>query len=61
MKTKLVFDIEILKSGPEFGVWNPTFQTLKLKKNIKVTIHVEFEDGKLISQSAFSKWFKEDK
>lgn len=54
MKTELEFDIENLEMRPEFEVLKVYFsKTLKIK-NITVTIHAEFEDGKLISQLAFS-------
>lgn len=54
MKTELEFDIENLEIRPEFEVLKSYFsKTLKIK-NITVTIHAEFENGKLISQSAIS-------
>lgn len=54
MKTELEFDIENLEMRPEFEVLKTYFsKTLKIK-NITVTIHAEFEKGKLISQLALS-------
>lgn len=54
MKTKFEFDIENLEMRPEFEVLKAYFsKTLKIK-NINVTIHAEFEDGKLITQLALS-------
>jgi superfamily II DNA or RNA helicase len=54
MKIELEFDIENLEMRPEFEVLKPYFsKTLKVK-NITVSIYAEFEDGKLISQLAFS-------
>ena len=54
IKTELEFDIENLEMRPEFEVLKSYFsKTLKIK-NITVTIQAEFEDGKLISQLAFS-------
>lgn len=54
MKTELEFDIENFEIRPEFEVLKAYFsKTLKIK-NITVTIHAEFEDGKLISQLALS-------
>ncbi len=54
MKTELEFDIENFEIRPEFEVLKAYFsKTLKLK-NISVTIHAEFVEGKLISQLALS-------
>ncbi|MFE3872096.1 DEAD/DEAH box helicase family protein [Flavobacterium sp. ZS1P70] len=54
MKTELEFDIENLEMRPEFEVLKTYFsKTLKIK-NIEVTIHAEFENGKLMSQLALS-------
>jgi hypothetical protein len=54
MKTELEFDIENFEIRPEFEVLTAYFsKTLKLK-NISISIYAEFEDGKLISQLAFS-------
>lgn len=54
MKTELEFDIENFEIRPEFEVLKAYFsKTLKIK-NITVTIHAEFEEGKLISQLAIS-------
>ena len=54
MKTELEFDIENFEIRPEFEVLKAYFsKTLKLK-NITITIHAEFEEGKLISQLALS-------
>lgn len=54
MRTELEFDIENFEIRPEFEVLKAYFfKTLKIK-NITVTIHAEFEDGKLISQLALS-------
>ena len=54
MKTELKFDIENFEIRPEFEVLKAYFsKTLKIK-NITVTIHAEFEEGKLISQLALS-------
>lgn len=54
MNTELEFDIENLEIRPEFEVLKSYFSKTLKTKNIAVTIHAEFEDGKLISQSAFS-------
>lgn len=54
MNTELEFDIENLEIRPEFEVLKSYFSKTLKTKNITVTIHAEFEDGKLISQSAFS-------
>jgi len=54
MKTELEFDIENFEIRPEFEVLKGYFsKTLKIR-NITVTIHAEFEEGKLISQLALS-------
>jgi superfamily II DNA or RNA helicase len=54
IKTELEFDIENFEIRPEFEVLKAYFsKTLKLK-NITISIHAEFEDGKLISQLALS-------
>ena len=54
MRTVLEFDIENFEIRPEFEVLKAYFsKTLKIK-NITVTIHAEFEEGKLISQLALS-------
>ena len=54
MKTELEFDIENFEIRPEFEVLKAYFsKTLKIR-NITVTIHAEFENGKLISQLALS-------
>jgi len=54
MRTELEFDIENFEIRPEFEVLKAYFsKTLKIK-NITVTIHAEFEEGKLISQLALS-------
>jgi superfamily II DNA or RNA helicase len=54
VKTELEFDIENLEMRPEFEVLKPYFSKTLKTKNITVTIHAEFEDGKVISQLAFS-------
>ncbi|MBF2709989.1 DEAD/DEAH box helicase [Flavobacterium soyangense] len=54
MKTELEFDIENFEIRPEFEVLKVYFsKTLKIR-NLTVTIHAEFENGKLISQLALS-------
>ncbi len=54
MKTELEFDIENFEIRPEFEVLKAYFsKTLKIK-NINVSIHAEFVNGKLISQLALS-------
>lgn len=54
MKIELKFDIENFEIRPEFEVLKAYFsKTLKIK-NISISIYAEFEDGKLISQLAFS-------
>lgn len=54
MKIELEFDIENFEIRPEFEVLKAYFsKTLKIK-NISISIYAEFEDGKLISQLAFS-------
>jgi superfamily II DNA or RNA helicase len=54
MKTELEFDIENFEIRPEFEVLKAYFSKALKIKNITVTIHAEFEEGKLISQLALS-------
>ncbi|OXA77253.1 hypothetical protein SAMN05444397_103397 [Flavobacterium aquidurense] len=54
MKTELEFDIENLEMRPEFEVLKSYFSKALKIKNITITIKAEFENGKLISQLAFS-------
>lgn len=54
MNTTLEFQVENIEMRPEFEVLKPYFiKTLK-SKNITVEIFAEFENGKLVSQSALS-------
>ncbi|MNK97512.1 hypothetical protein D3C87_1178490 [compost metagenome] len=54
MKTELEFDIENIEMRPEFEVLKSYFSKALKIKNITITIQAEFENGKLISQLAFS-------
>ncbi|MGI8584365.1 MAG: hypothetical protein ACR2KX_19405 [Chitinophagaceae bacterium] len=54
MKTEIEFEIENLEVRPEFEVLKSYFVKSIKSKNVKVDIHAEFEDGKLISQIATS-------
>lgn len=53
-KSELEFEIENLEVRPEFGVLKPYFAKALKSKNIKVCIHAEFENSKLVSQLATS-------
>jgi len=53
-KAELEFEIENLEVRPEFEVLKPYFAKALKSKNIKVGIHVEFENSKLASQLATS-------
>jgi superfamily II DNA or RNA helicase len=53
-KTELEFEIENLEVRPEFEVLKPYFAKALKSKNIKVDIHAEFENSKLVSQLATS-------
>jgi len=53
-KTELEFEIENLEVRPEFEVLKPYFAKALKSKNIKVDIHAEFENNKLVSQLATS-------
>lgn len=53
-KAELEFEIENLEVRPEFGVLKPYFAKALKSNNIKVDIHAEFENSKLISQLATS-------
>ncbi len=53
-KAELEFEIENLEVRPEFEVLKPYFAKALKSKNIKVDIHVEFENSKLVSQLATS-------
>jgi hypothetical protein len=48
------FEIENEEIRPEFEVLKPYFEKALKSKNISVAILAEFEDGKLVSQSAVS-------
>jgi superfamily II DNA or RNA helicase len=54
LKTELEFEIENLEVRPEFEVLKPYFAKSLKSKNVKIDIHAEFENGKLISQLATS-------
>ena len=53
-KAELEFEIENLEVRPEFEVLKPYFAKTLKSKNIKVYIHAEFENSKLVSQLATS-------
>ena len=53
-KAELEFEIENLEVRPEFEVLKPYFAKALKSKNIKVYIHVEFENSKLVSLLATS-------
>ncbi|HLG36143.1 MAG TPA: DEAD/DEAH box helicase [Bacteroidia bacterium] len=54
LKTELEFEIENLEVRPEFEVLKPYFSKALKSKNVKIDIHAEFENEKLISQLATS-------
>lgn len=54
LKTELEFEIENLEVRPEFDVLKPYFSKALKSKNVKINIHAEFENDKLISQLATS-------
>jgi superfamily II DNA or RNA helicase len=54
----LEFEIENDEIRPEFEVLKPYFEKALKSKNINVAILVEFENGKLVSQSAISEDIK---
>jgi hypothetical protein len=54
LKTELEFEIENLEVRPQFEVLKPYFSKALKSKNVKIDIHAEFENGKLISQLATS-------
>lgn len=54
LKTELEFEIENLEVRPEFEVLKPYFSKAIKSKNVKIDIHAEFENDKLISQLATS-------
>ena len=54
IKADLEFEIENLEVRPEFEVLKPYFAKAIKSKNIKVYIHAEFENSKLVSQLATS-------
>lgn len=53
-KAELEFEIENLEVRPEFEVLKPYFAKALKSKNIKIDIHAEFENSKLVSQLATS-------
>jgi superfamily II DNA or RNA helicase len=55
LKTELEFEIENLEVRTEFEVLKPYFTKALKSKNVKVNIHAEFENNKLVSQMATSK------
>lgn len=57
-KAELEFEIENLEVRLEFEVLKPYFAKALKSKNIKVDIHAEFENGKLVSQLATSADFE---
>ena len=54
LKTQLEFEIENLDVRPEFEVLKPYFSKALKSKIVKIDIHVEFENDKLISLLATS-------
>lgn len=54
MKTELEFEIENLDVRPEFEVLKPYFAKALKLKNIKINMHAEFENNKLVSMLATS-------
>lgn len=54
LKTELEFEIENLQVRPEFEVLKTYFSKALKSKNLKIDIHAEFENDKLISQLATS-------
>lgn len=54
LTTELEFEIENLEVRPEFEVLKPYFAKAFKSKNVKILIHAEFADGKLVSQLATS-------
>jgi superfamily II DNA or RNA helicase len=52
--TNLEFEIENISIRPEFEVLKPYFSKALKSKYVKIDIHAEFENGKLISQLATS-------
>ncbi len=54
LKTELEFEIENLEVRPEFEVLKPYFAKVLKSKNVKIAIHVEFENNKLVAQLATS-------
>ena len=54
IQTDLDFDIENLDIRPEFEVLKPYFAKALKSKNIKIRIHVEFENKKIVAQLATS-------
>ncbi len=54
LETELEFEIENLEVRPEFEILKPYFAKALKSKNVKVDIHAEFENEKLISQLATS-------
>ena len=55
LKTEIEFEIENLEVRPEFEVLKPYFAKALKSKNVKIDIHAELENDKLISQLATSK------
>jgi superfamily II DNA or RNA helicase len=55
LKTEVEFEMENLEVRPEFEVLKPYFVKALKSKNVKIAIHVELENGKLVSQIATSK------
>ncbi|NTS43094.1 DEAD/DEAH box helicase family protein [Flavisolibacter sp. BT320] len=54
----LEFEIENDEIRPEFDVLKPYFEKALKSKNVSVSIHAEFENSKLVSQSADSEDIK---
>jgi superfamily II DNA or RNA helicase len=54
VNTTLEFQVENMVIRPEFEVLKPYFIKALKSKNVSVAIFVEFENGKLVSQSALS-------
>ncbi len=54
LKTELEFEIENLEVRPEFEVLKSYFSKALKSKNVRIDIHAEFENDKLLSQNATS-------
>lgn len=54
LNAELEFEIENIEIRPEFEVLKPYFAKTLKSKNVKITIHVEFENDIIVSQLATS-------